>query len=328
VWGVVALMARNHEFSAFAVGVAVASTLGASPVGMLGWGLVCAYAGDLPDIDSSRTRIVKMLCLVPYRVPALDKDGNQRRRKPKPVRVTATGRGPTRAKAKSAAKRKARRKAWWLSARRAVGRAILGAFLGVSEPPGELMWTWRTFPGHQLHRLSVRASEAVYDRYATEADRRDVVPHQGPRFRSHRGLTHSLWAALVVGVLGWIVGAIVGWVVSPTVGTLGETVGAVLGPHIPLSFGIILVSGMLAHDLGDGCTDMGISLLAPVVPWRGRRYPVQGLLLEPFRFKTGQLVEDGPVTWACTGMAMLAIPGAFGLLNPLLGLLVGLWTRL
>jgi membrane-bound metal-dependent hydrolase YbcI (DUF457 family) len=328
-------MARQHEATGLAMGLTLGSAVGANLAGALLLGLVGTVAVDLPDICSPRARIVGMLCLFRYRVPSLDKNGVQRRSKPRPIRVSATGRargrtkGKARGKARAIAKRRAKRKLALILGCRRVLRWLGEVFFGISEPEGELMWIWRSFPGHQLHRLSVRCSEAVFDRWATDLDRSDSLPNIGVRFRSHRGLTHSVWAAGVVGALVWILGEIVGLVLGTILGFPYPTMLTWMfgGTRLSVLLGAAVVLGMLTHILGDACTDMGVSPFAPLIEWKGRRYPVMGLW-EPMRFKAGQWMEESLIKWACYGMAGAALLNALGWLSPLLGATWGLWTSL
>lgn len=185
--------------------------------------------------------------------------------------------------------------------------------------------------------LAHRASALVFDLCATPADRAAVAGSWGPRFRIHRGLWHSVWAALGVGVAWW-------WLLQ--VGTAhwpgdwwrpGTAVLDVLGTmfgdprEIPVLIGETTALGMIGHVLGDGCTDFAVAPLAPVWRWHGHRYVRMGLL-EPLRFKVGQPVEKHLVRPLCALLAGAAagwvLWGAQALLVAAAALSALIWLHL
>jgi hypothetical protein len=194
---------------------------------------------------------------------------------------------------------------------------------------GKIRWTWRSFPGHQLHRLCFRASCAVFDLCATDADREDLVPMFGAKFRGHRGLTHSLWFALAVGAGLWLV--------LPTVGDLIAAVwpvGAradwspIFGPDsLRVLLPTVAVVGTFGHTLGNCCTDYGCAPLAPLLRWDGRRYAEMGLP-EPLRFKVNKWVESVIIAPICLALAAASVLGALGVLPALLRGIGRFWAAL
>jgi membrane-bound metal-dependent hydrolase YbcI (DUF457 family) len=170
---------------------------------------------------------------------------------------------------------------------------------------------------------------------ATDLDRRNVAGDWGARFRVHRGFWHSLWGALLAGLV-WYALVRYGLQLAPpwVHNALTWFLDLPYPPEVVIS-GTVVV-GMLGHVLGDSCTDFGTAPLAPVWYWRGRRYVRMGLWT-PLRFKVGKPVEHGLITPLCTAAAtgaavgiwtspwsLLALCGALaGLGFGLLGVLVG-----
>lgn len=189
---------------------------------------------------------------------------------------------------------------------------------------GKRMWDWRPFPGYQIHQLFFWLSGVVFDLCATAADRADTVPGWGPKFRTHRGLTHSAWFALGTGVAVWF-----------GLWFLGDLSPTTTAHFVPI-FGTEDLRGLLAetavigtfgHVLGDCCTDYACAPFAPVWRWDGRRYVEMGLW-EPMRFKVSKWVEDAIVTPLCGVACVAAILGAFGGLSAVLHGLGRFWAAL
>ncbi|SNR57479.1 metal-dependent hydrolase [Halorubrum vacuolatum] len=77
-------------------------------------------------------------------------------------------------------------------------------------------------------------------------------------FITHRGPTHTVWFALLVGVVFGIVAGVLG-------ASSGTGVALVLG-----GFGFVVgVSTVIGHLVADALTPAGIR---PLAPWRDRRY--------------------------------------------------------
>jgi hypothetical protein len=188
---------------------------------------------------------------------------------------------------------------------------------------GRRRWVWRSFPGYPIHLALVWFSAIVYDRFATEADRRDSSASFGQRFRTHRGFCHSVWFALLSGVLAWL---LLGWVSPVSSEFLGwiHTTPIFGGSDLRRLLSETAVFGTLGHLMGDCVTDYGISPVAPVVKWRGRRYPPMGIWT-PLRFKVGHWVEDGPVRWACAGAVVASLLFAVGFMPMLASAVRHLW---
>lgn len=185
---------------------------------------------------------------------------------------------------------------------------------------GRIVWEVRWFPSWPVHRFFCWLSAAIYDRCATELDRKDTTQGWGPAFRVHRGFTHSIWCAGLTGLAWWAVLAPVQALeaFAPLFGA--QPVAALAGQAVAI--------GMLTHIGGDGCTDFGISPVAPVWKVNGRRYPRMGLP-EPVRFKVNKWVETAFITPVCAALALYAVAGAFfgpeRVLYALWGLIEGLW---
>ena len=128
-----------------------------------------------------------------------------------------------------------------------------------------------------LCRIVVWASKGLF--LATRGPR-DFAHSNG-----HRGITHTPLFAAVVAVATWAL---------------------VPAPYaVPVAAGLLV--GVLAHQIGDACTDSGIPALYPIMV-RGRRWGHVGLLPEPMRFKTGHAVESVVlvgVLAACVGVVVL-----------------------
>lgn len=188
---------------------------------------------------------------------------------------------------------------------------------------GRAIWSARCFPSLQVHGFFCWLSALIYDRFATPLDRKDSNRAWGPAFRVHRGFTHSIWCALLGGLVWWA--ALEPW--SIWFG-LAPMFGAT---PVPVLVGETVALGMIAHVGGDACTDFGVSPLAPVLKWKGRRYPRMGLW-EPLRFKVNKWVEKHIITWLCSVLVVLSMVAAFsgpGRMLQGLGELVGdLWGRL
>lgn len=165
-------------------------------------------------------------------------------------------------------------------------------------------WKVYYFPSWQMHRFWCTLSAAVYDRCATDLDRRDQNRKWGAAFRVHRGFTHSLWCALLVGGAWWAVLDL--WSVWEPLGPLFGN----LAP-VPVLIGATVALGMFSHVCGDGCTDFAVAPLAPCWKWKGRRYVRMGLW-EPLRFKVSKTVELKFIKPIITGLSWLAVVGAFG----------------
>jgi membrane-bound metal-dependent hydrolase YbcI (DUF457 family) len=186
---------------------------------------------------------------------------------------------------------------------------------------GRLKWTWRSFPGHQLHRVSLALSEAVFDFCATEADQDDVAGPMGPKFRGHRGLTHSVWWALGSGALVWLA-------LAPLPELPPEFAVPIFGPADPRILAALgAVVGVIGHILGDCCTDYGCAPFAPLLRWNGRRYVEMGIW-EPLRFKVSHDVEALLITPVCLVLAGLSALAALGWLGGLLSAVHVWWASL
>lgn len=70
---------------------------------------------------------------------------------------------------------------------------------------------------------------------------------------SHRGITHTVWAALLAGL---VVGGAC-YVVGPTTGLFTASAGAIVG-------GLGAAIGILGHIAGDALTPMGVTPFTPV----------------------------------------------------------------
>lgn len=191
---------------------------------------------------------------------------------------------------------------------------------------GQRAWEWRSFPGHQLHLLFHRLSCLVFDLCATPDDRADKVPLFGSKFRSHRGLTHSLWFALGTGAAVWLSVPIIGGILGPWFRWL-DVVGIFGTDDLRGLLAATAVVGTFGHVLGDCCTDFACAPFAPLVRWNGRRYVEMGLW-EPMRFKVSKWVEEAIVTPICLGLAGASLLGALGWLSLALSALGRLWQHL
>lgn len=167
---------------------------------------------------------------------------------------------------------------------------------------GRVVTQVRYAPALQVHGFFVWLSGAIYDRCATPVDRADTNKLFGPAFRVHRGFTHSVWFALLCGLAWWLL--LAPWPIwsglAPWFGT----------DDVPLLVAEAFATGALAHILGDGCTDFGVSPWAPLIKWKGRRYPRMGLW-EPLRFKVNKKVELLLIAPLCTVLAAYSVLGAF-----------------
>lgn len=188
---------------------------------------------------------------------------------------------------------------------------------------GRIVWKTRWFPARQVHGFFAWVSRTLYDRFATPADRADTTGTWGPAFRVHRGFTHSVWCAGLTGVAWW--GAAAPWSIwAPLAPLFGSA-------SFPVLLGETTCMGMLTHVAGDGCTDFGVSPFAPLISWKGRRYPRLGIW-EPLRFKVSKSVEKIIILPLCSALVVYAVAGAF--LGPLrVGsslwtLVSSLWSRL
>lgn len=149
---------------------------------------------------------------------------------------------------------------------------------------------------------------------------------QGPRDHhvtdGHRGITHTVLGAVVIGVLVSLLTGIFG---KPAVlitffvtlglairglmadavrqygwiGITGITIAATAGAYALLPedanlwwLGIPVATGMILHDLGDMITKEGAPLLAPLVPVRGKRW-WEFALPSLLRIRAGGAVEYG-----------------------------------
>lgn len=168
--------------------------------------------------------------------------------------------------------------------------------------------------------LAKLASKAVFDLCATDDDIRRTAGSWGSRFRVHRGLWHSVWAALGTGAVWWALCTLAGlyWgALGQTGAFLADSAGVFFGADqpVPMLIGETVALGMIAHVLGDGCTDFGVAPFAPVLKWRGYRYVEMGLWT-PLRFKVSKDPEKYLITPLILALAGWAIVGAF----------VGPWT--
>jgi hypothetical protein len=182
----------------------------------------------------------------------------------------------------------------------------------------------RKFPGYPLHRCMCALSGWIWDRCATELDRKDRNRMWGPAFRVHRGFTHSVWFALLVGAAWFIPLALIGLgAPSPLFGGYSAA-AAVAGA---------LAAGCIAHIAGDACTDFGIAGagFAPLLKVDGRRYWHSGLW-EPIRFKVNKTIEKTLIGPVCGALALYSVAGAFfgptQVLNGLYFFALDVWTRL
>ncbi|GGN21882.1 metal-dependent hydrolase [Halarchaeum nitratireducens] len=104
---------------------------------------------------------------------------------------------------------------------------------------------------------------------------------------THRGPTHTVWFAAVVGSVGLLVGVVVGarWSVPAAVG---------LG-----SFGfVVAASSIFAHIAADALTPAGVR---PFAPWNGRRYTYD------------IVTAANPIAnYALLSLGLLAVLSAFG----------------
>lgn len=185
----------------------------------------------------------------------------------------------------------------------------------------------RWFPSRQVHLGLCAISAALWERFATDLDRRDSNRKWGPAFRVHRGFTHSVWFSLAFGLLWWLVLAVLGiWVPWNVAAALFG------GADVPLVIGASMALGCLAHIAGDGCTDFGISPFAPVLLIDGRRYPRLALLPEPLRFKVNKKVELWLIAPLCSGLVgysvLAALFGPVAVLVTAWQLLSALWVGL
>lgn len=303
----------NHERSTFALVCGTAAVCGMPALGCLLLGAWGAMWADWPDIDHPHARVTKVLG-VPYRVCKRNPDGS--------VRMYTMSE-----KQRASYLKKPRKPTAWQLLRywwRRLRVIVTGG------PPDGARYTWRAFPGHQIHLLAVASSAAVFDAWSTPADRRDSTQKFGIRFRTHRGLTHSVWFGIGTALVVWP--ALLGlrhFVVGTLPGLSSAPWEVIFGTRhvIELLVGTTFY-GVLGHILGDSCTDYCTAPLGPFVKIRGRRYYPMSLVPEPFRFKVNHWVEDGPVTWACWTSAVAASLGALGWLVPILGMVQGLWTHL
>lgn len=76
---------------------------------------------------------------------------------------------------------------------------------------------------------------------------------------AHRGITHTVWAALAAAV----VGAGAAWLVAGAFGDLTESLG-VSRPVVAAAAGGLLAFSILGHLLGDALTPMGIEPFHPI----------------------------------------------------------------
>lgn len=194
---------------------------------------------------------------------------------------------------------------------------------------GRLKWAWRSFPGHQIHLVLVGLSALVFDACATDDDRRDTVPRMGAKFRTHRGLTHSVWFALGTGAGLWaVLPTIGGWLVGVFSVLARVNLGPIFGTtDLRTLLSVTAVVGVLGHILGDGCTDYGVAPFAPLLRWNGRRYVEMGLWT-PLRFKVSEWVETAIVTPLSLVAGAVSIAGAFGVLDGLWGVAGRFWGAL
>jgi membrane-bound metal-dependent hydrolase YbcI (DUF457 family) len=179
------------------------------------------------------------------------------------------------------------------------------------------------FPSHQVHTFFCWLSGWIWDRCATPLDRADRNKLWGPAFRVHRGFTHSVWCAGLVGLVWWA--ALAPWDVwTPLAPIFGAA-------PVPVLVGEAVALGMVAHIVGDGCTDFGVAPLAPVWKWRGRRYVRMGLW-EPLRFKVSKSVETLLVAPVCGALVAYSVAGAFlgpqHVVSSLWAFGTDLWSRL
>lgn len=120
-------------------------------------------------------------------------------------------------------------------------------------------------------------SRIAYERTKTALDR--------PNRSGHRGLTHTVLAAVVLGCL--------------------VSAGMMIGPVPDLWWtGLAVLVGCLVHDCGDGCTHYGVPLFWPVLI-RGQRWYCVGTP-RVLRFRTGGPVEAVLVTPVLVLSAALA----------------------
>lgn len=194
---------------------------------------------------------------------------------------------------------------------------------------GRLKWQWRTFPGYPIHLFWHWLSTVVYDACATDDDRRDSIRKWGPKFRTHRGLTHSVWFALLFGTAVWFALPIVGDCLH-LIGVHPESVrwSGIFGTeNVRGLLALSATVGIVGHILGDCCTDYACAPFAPLWRWKGRRYVEMGLW-EPMRFKVDHWVEHSIVTWLSNAAVATSVLAAFGWLSPALSALWRLWSVL
>lgn len=164
----------------------------------------------------------------------------------------------------------------------------------------------RWFPGWPMHVALCRVSAAIWDRWATDLDRKDKVKIFGPAFRVHRGFSHSVWLAGLTGALWWVLLSLLPWPLGAP-GAMVRVFGTV---HPAGLIALAIFGGMIFHIMGDGCTDFGVAPFAPLVKVQGRRYWHAGLW-EPIRFKVSHAVEKKAITPLMGLLASWAIAGAF-----------------
>lgn len=188
-----------------------------------------------------------------------------------------------------------------------------------------------------LSKLCVAGSKRIYAATATERD--DHSASAG----GHRGVTHLIVTALLLGLLAGLTSLASPWVVAGWAGfgllaaatALGDWVflagGAAftvplvadgLAPVQALAamqpwLGPAVTLGMLTHLAGDDVTVTGLPLLAPLVKIQGQRWHDLHLLPAGFRLHTGRKVENLlvlPAFAAATVAAVLTFPGIGDLL--------------
>jgi membrane-bound metal-dependent hydrolase YbcI (DUF457 family) len=129
-----------------------------------------------------------------------------------------------------------------------------------------------TLLGRRAHLLAHWAAGIAYRSTCTQADRREAS-RESWKDPLHRGVTHTLFFALVLGISFSLVA--------------GTLVGVAVG------------TGVLSHIIADACTKAGVPLAWPLVV-RGRRW-------HPFRLPGARRMKSGsPLEWipGC-GVALL-----------------------
>lgn len=188
-----------------------------------------------------------------------------------------------------------------------------------------------------LSNLCVAGSKRLYRATATEHD--DHSKTAG----GHRGVTHLLATALLLGLLAggtslfspWMVAgwaafgllaaaaALGNWILLA--GGAGFAVPLVIDGLAPVEalaamqpwLGPAVTLGMLVHLAGDDVTVTGLPLLAPFVKLHGKRWHDIHLLPEGFRLHTGRKVENllvFPAFIVAAIAAVAAFPGVSDLL--------------